>query len=271
MAVLGLTGLVSLVMRALPMPIVMAMVAGGFLQFGLDLVFAIRDGAWVAVPMTIVFLAVSATPAVARRLPPLIAAMAAGGIAIALVGGFDPGSSPFALVWPKFQTPAFAWGPMVELVIPLAVTVLAAQNAQGLAVLEQTGHKPPTNAITVACGLGTLAVAVIGTVPSCLTGAVTAIISATGEARRHYTAAVLVGALALAFGVFSGVFTKLMLAAPAVFISALAGLAMLQVLQRAFTASFPGPFAGDFAARNAAEPQSGAGQTKTPSAGNGAS
>jgi len=41
---------------------------GGFLRFGLDLVHAVHDHAWVAAPMIAVFLAVTAVPALGRRL-----------------------------------------------------------------------------------------------------------------------------------------------------------------------------------------------------------
>jgi benzoate membrane transport protein len=47
-----------------------------------------------------------------------------------------------------------------------------------------------------------------------------------------------VGVFALAFGLFAPVFTRLMLATPPAFIGALAGLAMLRVLQTAFNVSF---------------------------------
>ncbi|HVC13080.1 MAG TPA: benzoate/H(+) symporter BenE family transporter, partial [Burkholderiales bacterium] len=55
MLALGLSGWVKRAMQALPMPIVMAMVAGVFLRFGLNLVYAIRDDFWIAAPMTLVF------------------------------------------------------------------------------------------------------------------------------------------------------------------------------------------------------------------------
>jgi len=56
-------------------------------------------------------------------------------------------------------------------------------------------------------------------------------------------AGIFVGLLALAFGLTSPVFVKLMLATPKAFIAALAGLAMLRVLQTAFTISFKERFA----------------------------
>jgi benzoate membrane transport protein len=131
---------------------------------------------------------------------------------------------------------------MVELVLPLTITVLAAQNAQGFVVLEAAGHKPPVNAVTVACGLGSLISALVGSVSTCLTGPVSAIISSAGDRERHYAAGVLVALFALLFGIFAPAVTRLMLATPKAFIATLAGLALLRVLERAFAVSFKGGF-----------------------------
>jgi benzoate membrane transport protein len=131
---------------------------------------------------------------------------------------------------------------MLELVVPLAVTVLVVQNGQGIAVLRAADHRPPINAITAACGAGSLVTGMVGCVPTCLTGPVNAILTTSGEKHRHYTAGIMVGVLALAFGLLSPVFTRLLLAAPQAFIAALAGLAMLRVLQTAFAVSFGGRF-----------------------------
>jgi len=239
MLVLGLSGWVRRSMEAVPMPIVMGMVAGVFLRFGLDLVYAVRDDAAIAVPMIAAFAILTAVPALGRRLPPLIGALAVGAAMIALVGRFDSsGAQGLGLVQPNLYLPQFSWRAMVELVVPLAITVLVVQNGQGVAVLRAAGHRPPVNAITVACGAGSLVTALVGSVSTCLTGPVNAIISASGDKQRHYTAGVLVGLLALGFGLFAPVFTHLMLAAPKAFIAALAGLAMLRVLQTAFGIAF---------------------------------
>ena len=78
--------------------------------------------------------------------------------------------------------------------------------------------------------------------PTCLTGPVNAIISAGGERRAQYTAGVLVGVLAIGFGLFAPLVTRLMLSTPPAFIATLAGLAMLRVLQGAFAVAFQGRF-----------------------------
>jgi benzoate membrane transport protein len=243
MLVLGLSGWVRRAMEAVPMPIVMGMVAGVFLRFGLDLVYAIRDDFRIAAPMTAAFLALNASPRVARFMPPLIGAMIVGGVLVAALGRFDAsGAEAWSLVHPNLYVPAFSWQAMVELVVPLAITVLVVQNGQGVAVLRAAGHQPPINAVTVACGAGSMVTAFVGTVSTCLTGPVNAIISSSGDRRRHYTAGILVGIFALGFGLASPVFVRLMLATPKAFIAALAGLAMLRVLQTAFAISFKDRF-----------------------------
>jgi len=236
---LGASGWVRRAMQAVPMPIVMGMVAGVFLRFGLDLVRALHQDPAIAGAMVAAWLGLSLWPAAARRLPPLIGALLAGVLAIALLGRFDAatlGAIEFAR--PLLQAPAWSWAAMVELVLPLAITVLVVQNGQGVAVLRNAGHAPPINAITVACGVGALASAVVGAVSSCLTGPTNAILTASGDKPRHYTAGIVTGVLALGFGLLAPAFTRLMLHAPKAFIMTLAGLAMLRVLQAAFVTSF---------------------------------
>jgi benzoate membrane transport protein len=131
---------------------------------------------------------------------------------------------------------------LVELVLPLAITVLAAQNAQGFVILEAAGHKPPVNAVTAASGIGSIVAAMFGSNSSCLAGPVNAIISATDDRERHYVAGAIVAVLSLLFGIFAPAMTRFMLAMPKVFIAALAGLALLRVLERAFVVSFGGRF-----------------------------
>lgn len=243
MFVLGLSGWVRRAMEAVPMPIVMAMVAGVFLRFGIDLVLAFRDGLWIAAPMAAAFFLLSAVARAGRVLPPLIGALIVGAVAVWLRGEFNPPAGVlFAFADPQFFVPQFSWAAMFELVVPLAITVLVVQNGQGFAVLTAGGHRPPINAITVACGLGAMVTGLFGAVSTCLTGPVNAILASAGERDRQYTAALSVALLALGFGAMAPFFTRLLLATPPAFIATLAGLAMLRVLQSAFQISFRGAF-----------------------------
>ncbi len=243
MLALGLSGWVRRCTEAAPMPIVMAMVAGVFLRFGLDLVYAVRDGFVIAAPMVAAFVLLSVFKRAGQWLSPLIGALVAGALAIFLSGSFDTKNQDLLILAPPtVYLPVFSWQAMVELVVPLAITVLVVQNGQGFAVLSAAGHRPPINAIAAACGAGSIVTAFVGSVSTCLTGPVNAIISSSGDKHRHYTAGVLVGILALGFGLMSPFFTRLLLSTPAAFIAALGGLAMLRVLQTAFGVAFSGKF-----------------------------
>jgi benzoate membrane transport protein len=254
MLALGVLGWVRRLMEAIPMAIVMGMVAGVFLRFGTDLVLAVRATWLIAVPMIAVFLLLSTWPAGARRMPPLIGALLLGSVlVIAGVGssgaGLQPAAAGVGVVagggWfaaPLLQVPVFSMQALIELVVPLAITVLIVQNGQGIAVLAAAGHQTPINAVTAGCGAMSMLAGLVGTVSTCLTGPVNALISSSGERSRQYSAGVVVGLLALLFGLLSPLFTHLMLSTPPAFIATLAGLAMLRVLQAAFVSAFSGRF-----------------------------
>ena len=243
MFVLSVTGWVRRAMAVVPMPIVMGMVAGVFLRFGLDLVRALHQDLVIAGSMVLAWLVVSVVPALGRRMPPLIGALLVGIGAALLDGRFDAGTfATIEVIKPVLQAPSWSLAAAIELVVPLAITVLVVQNGQGIAVLRAVGHQPPVNAITAACGVGSMISAAFGGVCSCLTGPTNAIISSSGERERHYTAGIFVGLLALAFGLLAPTFTRFLLEAPPAFVMTLAGLAMLKILQAAFTTCFRDKF-----------------------------
>ena len=243
-AVLGITGLVSRIMAAIPMPVVMAMVAGVFLPFGLNIISAFAEATVMAVVMVAAFAIPTAIPRLGRVLPPVLCALAAGSATIIFSGRMAGVEMPsLAIAQPILYTPVFTLRALGELVVPLAVTVIAAQNAQGFVILRQAGYQPPENVATVTCGVGSLLFGVFGSVPTCVTGPANALLNASGEKTSRYMAGVVFGLLAISFGLFSPFTTSLGLILPAVFINLLGGLAMLGVLQGAFTTAFAGPHA----------------------------
>ena len=241
--IMGASGWVKRFMQALPMPIVMGMVAGVFLRFGLDLVRALHEDVAIAAPMVVVFLLLSAYPAVGKRIPPVIGALLVGALAITLLGRVDTGTlGQFTVAQPLLQAPVWSAAALFELVVPLAITVLVVQNGQGVAVLKTAGHEAPVNTIAVVSGIGAALSATVGAVSTCLTGPTNALLTSSGTRDRQYTAALVFGTFGVLFGLMAPTFTGLMLAAPEAFIMVLGGLAMLRVLQGAFIASFAGKF-----------------------------
>ncbi len=238
---LGISGWLKRVAAWLPMPIVMGMVAGVFLQFAVNWIGSFKDGLAIAAPMTVAYFACAAWAPLARKVPPVIAALLAGFAAMALTGGV-PAADVVALevVSPTIFVPEFSWAASIELVVPLAITVLFVQNNQGIALLQAAGHEPPVNAITAFCGLGALASGIVGTVPTCLSGPVNGIISEDEDKAGHYAAGVLVAVLLALFGMMAPLFTSLILAVPQAFIATLGGIALLKVLQGSFRTAFEG-------------------------------
>ncbi|MEO8281837.1 MAG: benzoate/H(+) symporter BenE family transporter [Pseudarthrobacter sp.] len=167
---LGASGVVRRIKAAVPMPIVMSMVAAVFLKFGTDIVSSTQANPVVAVPMVIAFLVLTAVPALGRFVPPVLGTLAVGCLAVAVSGqfSFHPGGPILAM--PVFTLPEFTWAAQLELVVPLALTVLFVQNGQGIAVLRAAGHNPPVNVFAIVSGAFSLLNAGCGAVSACVTG-----------------------------------------------------------------------------------------------------
>lgn len=132
---------------------------------------------------------------------------------------------------------------MIELVIPLAITVVIVQNGQGIAVLKASGHRPGVNLAAAASGLASIPMAFIGNVTTCLTGPTNALVTSGPDKHRHYAAGIVNALGAICVGLCAPAFVGFALAMPASFVAALAGLAMLTPLKNAFLAGFSGSFA----------------------------
>jgi benzoate membrane transport protein len=243
MAVLGATGLVKRVMDWVPIPLVMAMVAGMFFPWGVGLVKAFGEHFAIPAAMVAAYVLAAMVPTVGRYAPPVVAALIAGVVVVGLDGGLAPDRTvTWALAAPIVYAPAFTVRAMAELVIPLAVTVIGIHNAQGMAYLRTAGYRPPENAITLACGLGTMVTGALGSVPMCLVGPVTGILNLSGPIAHRWVSAVVFAVLCGLFALCAPVIASVGLALPPAFIAALGGLALLGVLQTAFVHGFKGRF-----------------------------
>ena len=241
MVFLGLSGLIGRLTALVPLPVVMGMVAGVFLPFCLTLVSGFIDVPVVAGATIGAFLAVSAVPALAQRIPPVLAALLVGAAAVAATGGME--DIELQADWismPSVHRPEFTLAGIAELVPPLLVSVIAIQNLQGYAILTRAGHAPPVNALTAACGYGTLAMGAFGSVPTCVTGPVNGILVTTSPAGHRWAGGIVFGVLIGLFGLFAPLTTAVASGLPQAFIGVLGGLAMLPVLSGAFSGAFSG-------------------------------
>ncbi len=236
--ILGVSGLVGKIMRLLPMPIVMGMIAGAMIKFGTDMISSIE-----ALPV-ICGAALAAYFLAARffRLfPPALGALVVGIVVAVFYGGMNFSGGNYSLVLPTVFVPSFSFDAFLSISLPLALLVIGAENAQATGVLLTEGYKPPVNAMTVASGIGGIVSSFFGGHNANVAGPMTAI-CASGEAGQdkegRYAAAVVNGILFAGFGVFASVAVALIQSVPSPLVSVVAGLAMIGVLIQSFEQAF---------------------------------
>ncbi len=104
--VAGVTGVMGIVMRLIPMPIVMGMVGGMLLSFGLNMVKPLESA---IVPASIMILAFFLSARLLRKVPPLVVAMLAG-IVYLMATGVDLSGIEATIRFPEFIVPEFTLG-----------------------------------------------------------------------------------------------------------------------------------------------------------------
>ena len=177
LTLLGLTNILTWINKKIPIEIVMGMVAAIFLQFSLNWLYSLKETPILSGSMTITYFIIYAIPSLQRIIPPLLGSLVVG--IVIIFNSNQPevfNNLNFSPIIPTIFVPEFNLKANVELVIPLAITVLFIQNGQGLAILKSAGHKTYIKPFTVACGIGSIINSFFGTVSSCLTGPVTGII-----------------------------------------------------------------------------------------------
>jgi benzoate membrane transport protein len=235
---LGVSGVVGRIMNWLPMPIVMAMIAGALIRFGTGAVQAVESMPLIAGAAAAAFF-VSAR--LTKAIPPVLTAAIVGfGIALA-TGSIQLADVDIAFVAPELTMPTFTLNGLLAIAIPLAALVIGAENAQATGVLLVEGYRPPVNAMTTISGIGGMIAGVIGGHNANIAGPMTAICSseqAGDDKNRRYGATVVNGVLFCAFGLFAGAAVPFILALPKALIGSIAGLAMIGVLIAAFQQAF---------------------------------
>lgn len=239
---LGLTGLVGKVIRWLPLPIVMGMIAGALFEFGTKIVSAFEAGPVLIGICLIVYLIFSR---LFPKIPGVVGALLVGLIFTVVTGTADFSKVSFEVAQPRFFVPEFSLDSFFSIAIPLAIMVIGAENAQAAGVLMAEDYDPPINAMAIISGLGGIITSFFGGHNANIAGPMTAITSgpdAGNSKEGRYVASVFDGVLFTGFGLLAGAATTIVTAIPANLINLLAGLAMIGVLTNAFETAFSGKF-----------------------------
>jgi len=238
---LGLSGSMQRLTALIPLPVALGMLLGVFLPFGTNMVKSVAAEPEIAGPMVVAFLAVMAWPSIARRCPPILAALVAGLAAVALFAPIDTSALAGArLAHPILVAPAFSVEAILSLAPAMLLTVIAIHNAQSFGILRARGFAPPVNAATTWIGGVSAVNALFGGIPAAVATIHTALFSAAGPKANRFVAALLFGCYAILLGIFAPTVADLALILPGALTATLAGLALLGVLEDAFSRVFAG-------------------------------
>ncbi len=245
LVILGATGAVRRVMGWLPIPVLMGMVAAILLPYGVAVFTALVDIPYIAVPSLGIYLFLTALPQWGRKFPPVFSAIVVALAVATFTGTTNWGSLAARPAVPVVFFPTFNLPTIIELTPPLLIAVLAIQNGQGIAVLISQGYKPPINAMTILCGLGSFFNLFFGGHSSCIAGPTVAIVAGpeAGGREGRYAAVTSQGFFWILFGVFAPVAASIeRVVLRKTLIPMLGGIAMLAVLAGAFQTAFYGKF-----------------------------
>lgn len=235
----GITGVMGIVMRLIPMPIVMGMVGGMLLSFGLNMVEPLESA---IVPASIMILAFFISSRLFRKIPPLVVAMLAG-ILYLIATGVDLSGIEATIRFPEFIIPEFTLGAFLTYGLPLAIILVGMETPAGVGLLKGMGYKEvPANGITAVGGLGTMVSAFFNLHSTCIAAPMTGI-CASPEAGTHdkrWVAAVIAGAIFVVAAPFYGYVVSLLEATPRYFIAIIAGLALMRVITSSMAIAFSG-------------------------------
>ncbi len=236
--VLGMSGLVGKVMRWLPLPIVMGMIAGALIDFGTDIILSSMEAPLIGGSALFGYLVL---PKITRKVPAVLGALGLGIVMAVLMGQMEFAGVDYGYVAPQVITPSFSFEAFLSVSLPLAILVIGAENAQAVGVMMAKGYRPPINFISIASGLGGIIASFFGGHNANIAGPMTAI-NASEEAGDNldarYAAAVVCGVVFALFGIFASVAVAFVGSLPGELISIVAGLAMVGVLLSAFEDAF---------------------------------
>ncbi len=239
-ALLGWSGLVRRLLALVPGPVVLGMLAGVLLRFGIGLFAALPQRPLLVVVMLVTFLALQR---LAFRAP-TVGALAAGLLIAALTRDLHLHGLTLELARPRWVWPAFSVDALLGLGLPLFVLAVASQDAPGIAVLRAAGYDPPVDGAVLVTGVGSVLTAPLGGHGlnlAALMGAICAGPEADPDPDRRYGAGVAAALWFLLFGAFGATAATLFARFPPALVAAVAGLAMTPALLSSLTGALAEP------------------------------
>ena len=225
-AILGFSGIFQKVLAHIPQSLTSAMLAGVLLKFGIAL-FASMQNDWEFI------LSLLAVYILSKRLSPrysIVITVIAGVVLCPLFLQFHVSTIQFSLAQPVWMAPEFSWSAIFGLALPLFVINMASQYLPGLAMIKSYGYQPNVNQLIGWTGVAQTIFAPFGCFSANI-AAISAAISLDDQAhpdsKKRYIAGMSCGFFYILMGLFAATLTSILMSFPGVFMTALAGIALL--------------------------------------------
>lgn len=240
---LAASGLVERLAKAMPVPVVLAVVAGSSLHFCTQGVSALKTEPWAVGALLAVFFAARLRPN--RYVPPLALAVAAGVVVLGAQGTFSPSELSVGAPTVEFVTPAFSLAALTGLALPLVLLTVGLQSMQGFAVIRGAGYQPPVRTTSGVLGLVGVAHAFVGAPPASMQTTPLMVMAAedVGPKESRWTAVIVasVGCLVIALGAVT--VASFVAALPVAFVAASLGVILLATVFDSLRGALAGPMA----------------------------
>jgi benzoate membrane transport protein len=227
--IIGYTGIFNKLMQTIPHAVIMAMLAGVLLTFGVKIFSSTRINPILGVSMLLVFFAAKAI----KLRAPVVTSFVVGVAVVALQSKINIPEIKLSIATPVWTNPTFPIGAFFTLTIPIVLLVMTSQNAPGIALLKAVGYTPPINTIVHFGGFLSLLGAGIGGSGVNLSS-ITASIAITEESdpnpETRYFAGVVAGLAYCVAALFAGVLSTLFGSFPGELTAVLAGIALLPII-----------------------------------------
>lgn len=234
---LGLTGLIKQVMKLIPVPIVMGMIVGILIHFAINMVNAIASSPFIAGSAIVIFLL---SMRLFKRFPPVLSALVVVIILVYVSGKFQFSVEQMSIVRPELVIPVFKLDAIIAISIPLALIIIATENAQAIGVLVSESYRPPISQMAIGGSLLGFIASFFGAHAVNVAGPMTAICAAkeSGVREGRYAASVTNGVFFAIFGLLAAVVVPIIIAMPPLVIIVASGLAMITVLLNSLKIAF---------------------------------
>lgn len=223
---LGLSGWFERVIRLIPAGVAAGLLAGILLQFGIGAFAGMSIDPVLAGWLIVAYVLLKRFTARYAVVGILVL-----GLAFLLIQDrVDLSGLRLELAAPVFTHPVFSLNALLSIALPLFLITLTGQYMPGMLVLRNEGFKTSANPIVTITGLGSLLMAPFGS-HAFNVAAITAAICTGRESHedpaKRWVAGIAAGIFYLLVGVFGVTLAAVFMAFPTVFITTLAGLALL--------------------------------------------